>query len=530
MKKLIALMLVCCFVCLAAACEPLDKLTAQVKNNIENIAEEFTDTAGKADKYEPENSICVGISDFDTFNPLITKSQTVREAMQLVYEPLFETDESGKENPVLAAEYNVSADGLTYVIKMKSGVLWHDKKAFDAYDAAYSIKQILTAQTPYSENLKDMADYRAVSDDTLRITLKRPVSGFVSLLDFPIIKYGTEEILYKPIGTGAFSYASEISADRYEFDAFAEYHNSKAKIDKLYIQKAPDAEKYRSLFEVSETDVITSLSADLSSYTPKGGNKTYDFLSNRLTFIGFNTSKSVLSGADTRRGLGELTDKHDIVNSVLYSRGEGVNIPINPKSRFFYDTENNLSGNREKALELFGNDGWGEGSDGYLRRTQGRRSEMFSVTILTDSDDAIKTEIAERIKAQCEKCGIKAAVSAVPNEVYTQRILAHDFDLYIGEIDLGSNGDLSPLILSNANTFGYASEEADMLISQAGMTSGEDTLKEIYKGLGGVITSDAPFIPLYFAKDSVAVSGRIKDGVSPVNDRVYRNSQLWSIK
>ena len=532
MRKIVALLFICAAVCLASACEPLDKLTAQMKSNIEDIAGEFSDANDSAEKYKPENSISLGVADFDTFNPLLTKSQTVREAMQLVYEPLFETDESGRANPILASGYNVSADGLTYVIEMKDGVIWHDGKSFDAYDAAYTIKQLLNAETPYSENLKEMSDYLAVSDNTLRITLKRPVSGFVNLLNFPIIKYGTEAAVnpsYKPIGTGAFAYAGEISFDRYEFNAFDDYHRGKAKIDKVYIKKAPDSEKYMSLFAVSETDVISGLSADLSEYTPKGENKSYEFVSNKLVFIGFNTEKSVISEAETRRGIAAAADKLDIVNSVIYSKGEGVNIPINPKSVFYYDTEVNLNGSREKALELFGNDGWGEGSDGYLRRTSGKRSELFIITILTDRDDRIKTEIAEKIKAQCEKCGIKTAVDAVSNEVYNQKIAAHDFDLYVGECSLGANGDVSPLVLSKLNPFGYSSDEADMLISQAGMTQNEESLKEIYKSIGNKITNDAPFVPLYFIKDSVASSGRIKDGISPVDGNIYRNSYLWQL-
>ena len=113
--------------------------------------------------------------------------------------------------------------------------------------------------------------------------------------------------------------------------------------------------------------------------------------------------------------------------------------------------------------------------------------------------------------------------------MYNQKIAAHDFDLYVGECSLGANGDVSPLVLSKLNPFGYSSDEADMLISQAGMTQNEESLKEIYKSIGNIITNDAPFVPLYFIKDSVASSGRIKDGISPVDGNIYRNSYLWQL-
>lgn len=529
MKKNV-LPILCAVLIFTSACAPIEKLSAQMKSNIEDIAVEFSEKGGEAEKYEPENSITLGITDVDILNPLFTKSSTVREAMQFVYEPLFEADESGRAVPILASEYNVSADGLTYVIKMKSDVIWHDGKKVDAYDASYTMKQISETETAYTENLKDVAECAAVNNDTLRITLKKPVSEFALLLNFPIIKYGTDAAAgkaYKPIGTGAFVYSGKVSADKYEFTAFDQYHRGRAKIDKIYLREAPDGEKYMSLFSVSETDIISGISSDLTTYTPKGENKLYEIISNRLTFVGFNTETSVLSGADTRRGIGALINKADIVSSVLYSRGEGVNLPINPKSYLYYDTEVNIGGSYEKAMELFGNDGWGEDRDGYLRRSKGKSSERFTISILSNKDDEINAKIAKKLKAQCEKCGIYVVAESVSETVYRQKLASRDFDVYIGECDLGVNGDLSPMLNSGENPFGYSNENADMLIAQAGMTQDEDTLKEVYKGIGAVVTEEAPFVPMYFAKDIVAASGRINEGISPTVGGIYRNAYLW---
>lgn len=532
MKKII-LAAICFGLCLSTACTPVEKLSSQMKSNISEIAEGFSEPNDESEKYESENSISLGITELDTFNPLRTKSNTIREAMQLVYEPLFEADENGRVNPILASEYNVSADGLTYIIKMKSDVLWHDGEAIDAYDAVYTLKQIFEEETPYTESLKEISGYTAVSSGELKITLKKPVSDFVLLLNFPIIKSGTgisDEKEYKPIGTGAFAYVGKISEDKYELTAFENYHGGRAKIDKVYLREAPDGEKYMSLFAVSETDVISGMSADLTTYTPKGESRLHEIVSNRLTYIGFNTESSVLSGADTRRGIGALTDKADIVSSVLYSRAEGVNIPINPKSHLYYDTEVNLGGSYEKAMGLFGNDGWGEDRDGYLRRKKGNSSEKFTLSITVNKDDAVNAEIARKIKAQCEKCGISVSVEEFSAEVYAQKIASRDFDMYIGECDIGANGDLSALLKTGENPFGYSSENADMLTAQAGMTQNEDTLEEIYKGIGETAEQDAPFIPLYFAKDIAADTGRISEGISPTAERIYRNSHLWTIR
>ena len=187
MKKFISLVIVSIMVILISACESTDMLISRVKTNIADIADDFTAESGEkvASEKTVENSINVGMTEFDTFNPLLTKSQTVKEVMQLVYEPLFELDEAMRAVPVLASGYSVSPDGLTYNITMKKDVVWHDGKSFDAYDAAYTMKHILAGDTEYGELLSDVADYRAVSNDTLRIVLKRAVPEFVAMLNFP---------------------------------------------------------------------------------------------------------------------------------------------------------------------------------------------------------------------------------------------------------------------------------------------------------------------------------------------------------
>lgn len=48
----------------------------------------MTKKVADENKTEVSNSISVGLLDFDTFNPLLTKSETVKECMEFVYEPL----------------------------------------------------------------------------------------------------------------------------------------------------------------------------------------------------------------------------------------------------------------------------------------------------------------------------------------------------------------------------------------------------------------------------------------------------------
>ena len=92
---------------------------------------------------EESNSFSIGVVNIDTWNPLLTQSVTVKEAMELVYDTLFEVNEQHQAVPVLASDYSVSPDGRTVTVNLKPDVVWHVGGNFDSYDVAYTVNLIM---------------------------------------------------------------------------------------------------------------------------------------------------------------------------------------------------------------------------------------------------------------------------------------------------------------------------------------------------------------------------------------------------
>ena len=360
------------------------------------------------------NSINIGIYDFDTFNPLLTNSQTVRDCMQLVYEPLFALDENMRIVPVLAKDYSVSPDGRQILINLKEGVTWHDGSTFDAYDVAYTIRRIRQGDTTYTNALSLVSTHGVVNDYSVRIDLNYSVPNFVALLTFPIVKYQTNmkmDSSYNPIGTGPFRFTGPITKTRFGMSAFEGYRDGRALLDNVYIEQVPNADKYRSMFEASELDVMTSEMVDLTKYMPKGNINMYDFITNKLTFLGFNIANGIFAGNETRMGLAEFVNKEEIVSSILYSHGKAVNIPINPSSYLYSDTNTDFTGNISEGMPHLGNDGWGADENGVYVRERNGIQETLRFKILTNKDSEEKTAIAEKIASDLQKHGILATPS-----------------------------------------------------------------------------------------------------------------------
>lgn len=478
---------------------------------------------------EVSNTVSLGVTDFDTWNPILTKSSTVKEVLELIYEPMFEIDTNHCAVPVLASGYWVSDDGKTVEVTLNNEIKWQDGDLLDAYDAAYTVKQILNSDGQYKDLLADVADYRAISASVIRFVLKRSVPNFTALLTFPIIKYqSAASIESKPMGTGPYSFSGKIGTDKYMLIANDIYHKGRGEIDGFYITVAPDVEKYRLMFEASEFDLMTDSTIEPIDGMPNGNITVHDYITDKLCYIGLNTQSSVLENEHTRVGLSYLIDRDTITTNLLYSRAVPVKVAINPSSYLYYDISKKFGIEYETAYDEFEKAGWESKEKGFKGKSK-NGALTLKINLLVNSDNKTHMTVANKIAADMERYGVEVNLDKQPYEMYLARISAHNYDAFIGEIELEANGDFTPLTGAD-NCFSYYNPDVNTLISQCGMTQDEGQMKSLFISLGQMLDEDMPYIPLYFSKGCVIAGTKIKTGIEPSVSADYRNSHIWSVK
>ena len=535
-RRITGILAAVCALVMLSSCGLIDT----AKSNIDEIAARFRQDDKKEQPAAEQpaavqigavpNSVTVGVTGIDTWNPLLTQSPTVKEAMEFVYDTLYEINENHETVPVLAREYSISPDGLTVSVSLKSDVIWHDGRRFDAYDVVYTSNLIMGGGTIYGDLLKDVRECKMRGSDTAVFSLNRSVPDFVSLLTYPIVQYKTDmsyTASIPPVGTGPYSFYGKIGTDRYMLIAADSYHNGRASIDGVYIVDVPDREKYKRLFEVGEIDLITDASVDIVNGMPRGYSNLNLYTSDRMTYLGFNTASAPVAGAATRRGISKLIDREDIVEGVLYSKAKPVRIPINPDSYLYYDTNGTFKATYEEAYADFEEDGWEGKEYGFQRNTPGGVQDL-AVHLLVNSDNTVTVQTANRIKSSLDHFGVAVDIDAQPYDVYIWKVNAHDYDMFIGEADIGHNGDLSPLT-GEWNYFSYSNPSMDTLIAQTGMTSDTEQKKQLYIQMGQLIEKDMPFAPLYFLDGCVLSGSRVKTGIAPTVSSYYRVANLWKV-
>ena len=118
------------------------------------------------------SDIKLGVYGIDTLNPVATKSKSVQKIMNIVYEPLFSIDESGKVVPILAGSYTLSASGQQITVTLKDGIKWHNGTNLTAEDVAYTLSRMRDSGGIYKKVADRIHSFTATDKNTININFE----------------------------------------------------------------------------------------------------------------------------------------------------------------------------------------------------------------------------------------------------------------------------------------------------------------------------------------------------------------------
>jgi peptide/nickel transport system substrate-binding protein len=156
-------------------------------------------------------------NDINGLNPFVRTTSTNVYVRQLAYEALLDFDKHGKLVPSLAESWTVSADGKSYLFKLRKGVKFHDGKELGADDVKWSVDYAMDPNngTTGLSMLKSIERVNVKDKLTVEFVLKNPHAGFLSMVatirPFPIVPSrsvpsGKIDLPGFPPGTGPFAF------------------------------------------------------------------------------------------------------------------------------------------------------------------------------------------------------------------------------------------------------------------------------------------------------------------------------------
>jgi peptide/nickel transport system substrate-binding protein len=231
----------------------------------------------------------------------------------------------------------VSADGLTYTIPLRRGVVFHDGTAFNAAAMAFSLQRFIKNEGKPSFLLAERVDtITATGADELTIKLKKPFAAFASMLAFPgtcaisptAYKIGKDKFEANIfVGTGPYK-LTEYGTDRVKLTAFDRYWGAKPLNRGVNVQifNNNSANLYNS-FRTGAVDVaFQSLEPDQVKSLEEGAKigkwQSISIDGSVTSYLILNVLQQPLDNPLVRQALAALIDRPTINERILYGQGK----------------------------------------------------------------------------------------------------------------------------------------------------------------------------------------------------------------
>lgn len=455
------------------------------------------------------------------FHPITGTNRTNLNLAGLVYEGLFELDQEFQVHNVLCASYTVSEDGLTWSFRLRPGVTFSDGSALTAADVVSSLEAARTSAL-YSARFADIGAVSATADGGVTVTLTRANGNLPALLDIPIVR----EAGAVSLGTGP--YVLTGAGESWSLTANPNWRQG---AENLSLQSIPlraihEADELIRAFDTREVTLVSTDLTGTNSLGFSGSFDTVDYPTSTMLYVGFNTVSGPCASAAVRQALLRAFDRSSAVTTRLSRHAQAAALPVSPVSPL-YDAElaQSLAYDTGAAEELLTQAGYSR-SDGVWQR----RGTPLSLTLAAPTNNPTRLDAAELLAANLTDLGIQAELSALSWDDYVQALEAGDFDLYLGEVRLTADFDLTALITPGGalNYGGYSNAQTTSLHSAFRAASGT-ARTEAAAQLYAQLAQEPPFAVICFKNWSVLMQWNQLSGLTPTQQNLFYQFDQWEI-
>lgn len=453
-----------------------------------------------------------------SLHPITGRNKTNLALSCLVYQGLFELDNTFTPHGLLCSKYFSEQDGLVWTFTLAEA-FFSDASAVSANDVIYSLTLARSSEM-YAERLKDVRSIAPGEDDTVVITLSRPNSAFPALLDIPIIRDTEDGSM--PMGTGAYEFVEDDAPLRLQ----RKFSTPQTAPKEILLFPVAEADDLIYAFDAGEVSMVISDLTGSNALGYSSGYETFDYPTTTMLFVGFQTAYGICSNPLIRQALSRSFDRDTVSGSLLAGHADATCLPFSSHSTL-HSAQHEQSGRYDPsaALSLLSGAGYAAGEDGLLQRY----GTPLSLTFIVNTDNPFKVTIAEYLTEELTNMGISVDLKKLSWDDYMSALTYGSFDLYLGEVVLLADFDLTSLLeYRGALNYGnYSSGETSALLGTLRSCS-EEARPRAAAALSEQFLIDCPFAPLCFKEHSVLTQWQIVSGLTPTRQNPFY--QLESLR
>ncbi len=459
----------------------------------------------------PAGVLTVPYTSLDSLNPFTTKSLLNSALTSLVFRSLYVTDAGFTAVPDLAKTQSVQ--GKTVTVTLSDGIYFSDGTELTSDDVAYSF-ELAKKSFAYTESLKNTESCSVTDRRTVSFTLVRADVNVLNILTFPVAKRGTADSNDSlPVGAGMYSFQK--GELRTNLICNLRYGGEIPEIGTVRLYDVTASESLMHLLDIGSIDCFyTDLSEGSAKRTYSSVNEVY---LNDLVFIGVNSAEFPLNTADMRKALSLLCDRQQIVENAFMSHARITELPLNTAWTEIVNSKE----------QIYSAAGSGDTAANALMKTlgYGKDGNKLSLRLIYTDTNSFTRNTVQLLVEKFKAANIELTASKLEKKEYEAALAAGEYDLYLGEVKLTKNMDLSCFFEENgAVSFGI-SPEAAVRTKYFDYASGSESLDSFIRAFN----ESVPFIPLCFRNGQFCYSRRIGGTVEVTEDNIFGSINRWEI-
>jgi peptide/nickel transport system substrate-binding protein len=530
-------------------------------------------------KDEPVSSerLIIGISaDIKTINPLYSFSVDEGSINDLLFLSLVrvnwnETIGNIETEPLLASEWQWSADSTSVTFFLRNDVYWSDGIKLTAEDVSFSFE--LYSNPQVQSKFYGTFENLFLNED-LSIDLKRSIEVIdsfslkvsfipntnIKLVDvvLPIVpkhifdKYEYDEIPsaeinFNPVSCGPYKLKKW---DRNQMIILEADPNSflysDDMIKELIFKVVPDYNSRTTQLKKGEIDIAEQIKAEDADDLVKSGKLNLVSVKGReFDFVGWNhidpkrfseagelIKNTYFSSSKVRRALSLAINSEEIISEYLKNFGQPAITPVSPIfKKYFNNALQPIEYNPAEAREILKSKGWSDSNNNGIIDKNGTE---FSFTIYVPGGNPLRQFASTIIKNNLKAVGIEVKIETVELNKLIDNLFNKGMDAWIAayyiQIPLEykmiwySDLDAAPF-----NFVSYQNKDLDFIIDALGKKISYEKEVELHKQLQEIIYADQPVTFLYWIDNIVAVNNKVKNyDINPLG--VIQHVWDWRLK
>lgn len=458
-----------------------------------------------------------------SIDPQFTRAASNRQFVAHVFERLVEPGLTGKIEPALAESWQ-NLDPLTWIVRLRKNVKWHDGSPLTADDVLFSLDRVTkvpNSPAPFSSQVVAIKTAEKVDDHTIKFTTKAPTPLFVDDIGYVFIisKKAAEgkatsdfNTGVAAIGTGAYKFVKWTPGQQLEFVRNEDYWGPKPAYDKVVIRFIQNDSARIVAIRSGAVDMIEQVPpADIPSLKNVDNITLHSTPTYRVIYLALNQnadaplltdtsgkplSTNPLKDSRVRQALSIMIDRQAIVDRLLSGAGVPANQFVNAQTFGFNPDIPPIKPDLAQAKKLLTDAGYPNG---------------FGISIFTSNDRFPQdSELAQVIAQMFTRGGIKVnQVQAVPYAVYSRDAITNKYPAFTFTYGNSSGEALRGLVatlhthkpgtdVGVLNRFGYSNAQFDAKITAASAEFDASKRDKMLQEAAAISTADAGYLPINF--------------------------------